>query len=148
MTDLGRARSNTSRGSRPARPRLGKSRPSSPHLHRFFSAQHLDDQSVYHAGHDIESEDESSSSRYDLSEQVTEKDDEEAREHDQDEVGEERMGVPNARDVEAGRAPLEKRATTRSIKDPNLVSRYHTWDGVRTGTTNVVALTGDMERCR
>lgn len=131
MTDLGRSRSNISRGSRPARPQLGKSRPSSPHLHRFFSAQHLDDQSVYHAEHDIQSEDESSSTG-DLSEQVTEKDDEEAREHGQDEVGEERMGVPNTRDLEAGRPPLEKRPTSRSVKDPNLVSRYHTWDHAHT----------------
>lgn len=81
---------------------------------------------MYHAQHDIESEDESSSTGYDLSEQVTEKEDEEAREHGRDEVDEERMGVPNARDVEAGRAPLEKRPTSRSVKDPNLVSSYHT----------------------
>ena len=129
MTDLGRSKSNTSRGSRQRRPQLGKSRPSSPHLHRFFSAQYLDDQSVYHAEHDIESEDETSSTGYDLSEQVTEKDDDEAREHGQDQVEEERMGVPNERDLEAARAPpLEKRQTSRSVKDPNLVSRYHLWD--------------------
>lgn len=129
MADLGRSRSNTSRGSRPARPQIGKSRPSSPHLHRFFSAQHLDDQSVYHAEHDIQSEDDSSSTGYELSEQLTEKDDEEAQEHGQDQVDEERMGVPNERDLEAAKGPpLEKRPTSRSVKDPNLVSRYHAWD--------------------
>lgn len=125
MTDLRRSRSNTSGGSRTRRPQLGRPRPSSPHLHRFFSAQHLDDQSVYHADHDIYSEDESSSTGYDLSEQVTEKDDEETREHGRDEIDEERMGVRNTRDLEAGRPPLEKRPTTRSVKDPNLVRRYH-----------------------
>ncbi|KAI9875243.1 MAG: hypothetical protein M1830_008712 [Pleopsidium flavum] len=125
MAELGRSRTDTSQRSRPGRPQLSKSRPSSPHLQRFFSAQHLDDQSLYHADHDIRDEDETSSTGSDLSQQVTEKDDEETREQGRDEVDEERMGVVNERDMEAARTPLEKRQTTRSVKDPNLVA----WNG-------------------
>ena len=43
--------------------------------------------------------------------------DEAAREG-KDEVAEVRMGIPDTRDLEAN---LEKKQTTRSIKDPNLV---------------------------
>lgn len=123
MAELGRARTDTSlRG--PGRPQWTNSRPSSPHLHRFFSAQHLDDQSLYHVDHDIQHEDDSSSTESDLSQQVTEKDDEDTRKQGRDEIDEERMGVVNERDLEAVMPSLEKRQTTRSVKDPNLVSRH------------------------
>lgn len=115
MADLGRSRTTASNRSRT------RSRPSSPHLHRFFSSQHIDDQSVYHGHQDIHSDDDSTYEGSDLSQHTTEKDDLEARAEGEGKVGEVRDGVPAERDVEAGRPPLEKKRTTRSIKDPNLV---------------------------
>lgn len=95
-------------------------------LHRILSGQHLDDVSVYHYDHNHESdddEDEHTSSSTDLSEEVTEKEDNvEARAAGTEEVPEVRQGIPGSRDIEAGRPKLEKRRTSRSIKDPNLVS--------------------------
>lgn len=96
-------------------------------LHRILSGQHLDDVSVYHHDHNHESDedtDEPPSSSTDLSEEVTEKEDHvDARAAGTEEVPEVRQGIPGSRDLEAGRPKLEKKQTSRSIKDPNLVSR-------------------------
>lgn len=55
---------------------------------------------------------------------VTEKEDHvDARAAGTEEVPEVRQGIPGSRDLEAGRPKLEKKQTSRSIKDPNLVSR-------------------------
>lgn len=85
-----------------------------------FSAQHLDDNSDYHGGdHDSRLVDEDNNSEYsDESEQVRNEDYDEAAREGLDEVSEVRGGVLSVRDLEAS---LEKRQSTRSIKDPNLV---------------------------
>ena len=90
------------------------------HLQRVFSAQHLDDISNYHDGdHDSKEQDGNIETEYsDELEQVRNEDDDEAARKGEDEVPEVRMGVLDTRDLEAN---LEKKKSTRSIKDPNLV---------------------------
>lgn len=102
---LTRGRSNTA------------SRPRPQHV---FSAQHLDDVSNYHAGdHDPEYQHDDNETEYsDELEQVRNEDYGEAASEGKEEVPEVRMGVLDMRDLEAN---LEKKETTRSIKDPNLV---------------------------
>ena len=94
---------------------------SRPRPERFFSAQHLDDVSIYH-GHDHDSnyhDDEDNESGYtDELEQVRNQDYDEALRKGEDEVPEVRMGVSDTRYLEAN---LEKKQSKRSIKDPNLV---------------------------
>ena len=84
-----------------------------PDIEHVFSAQHLDDVSLYHGGdHDSRYQDSDIETEYsDEHEQVTNEDYDEAARRRED-------AVPNARDLEAN---LEKKPTTRSIKDPNLV---------------------------
>ena len=99
----------------------GRSKTSShPQLTRVFSAQHLDDVSHYHSGdHDSAILGEDDETEYsDELDRVTNEDYDEAARERGDEVPEVRMGVRDARDIEA---KLEKKHTTRSIKDPNLV---------------------------
>lgn len=93
-------------------------------LHRIFSGQHLDDVSVYHHDYDHERDnDDQHTPSNDSSEETMEKqDDAEAREAGMEEVPEVRQGVKDSRDLEVGRPTLEKKHTSRSIKDPNLVS--------------------------
>lgn len=89
-------------------------------LQRVFSAQHLDDVSNYHGGdHESKYRDGEDETEYsDELEQVRNEDYDEAARNGEAEVSEVRMGVPDVRDLEAN---LEKKQTTRSIKDPNLV---------------------------
>lgn len=117
------AASGRSRPSRAQSFRSQSSRPSS-NLHRILSGQHLDDASVYHHDHDHESDNEEENTySTDSLEEVTEKEDNaKAREAGAEEVPEVRQGIPDCRDLEAGRPKLEKKQTSRSIKDPNLVS--------------------------
>ena len=91
-----------------------------PDIQRVFSAQHLDDVSHYHGGdHDSNYQHSDIETEYsDEHEQVTNEDYDEAARKGEDEVPEVRMGVRDTRDLEAN---LEKKPTTRSIKDPNLV---------------------------
>lgn len=112
-----RAQSQQSRGSR--------SRRNSPHLHRI--ASHLDDHSGYvheHSAGHSESEDEpleeaeSNDAAFDSQESYGEKEKDE-------EVPEVRDGILDERDVEDQAPPLERKATSKSVKDPNLV----TWEG-------------------
>lgn len=93
------------------------SRPNIPHV---FSAQHLDDVSNYHGGDfEAEHQDEDIETEYsDELEQVRDEDYDEAAREGKEEVPEVRMGVLDVRDLEAN---LEKKQSTRSIKDPNLV---------------------------
>lgn len=99
----------------------GRSNTASRHqLHHVFSAQHLDDASDYHAGdHDSQYNEKDNETEYsDELEQVRNEDYDEAVRNGEDEVSEVRMGIRDTRDLEAN---LEKKQTTRSIKDPNLV---------------------------
>ena len=93
---------------------------SRPHLSHVFSAQHLDDVSHYHGGdHDSIYQDHDNETEYsDELEQVKNEDYDEAAKKGQDEVPGLHMGVLDTRDLEAN---LEKKPTSRSIKDPNLV---------------------------
>ncbi|KAK4987671.1 hypothetical protein LTR66_007535 [Elasticomyces elasticus] len=116
--------------------RRSRSRPlrtSSSDLQRIYSAgHHLDDHSVYHHDHaagesdtDTESEvlEEKASDSSRISDSAP---GEKAEEEEEDETIPEILdGLPAEQDVEVQRPPLQKRITTRSIKDPNLV----TWDG-------------------
>lgn len=91
-----------------------------PRLERFFSAQHLDDVSLYHGG-DHESNyhnDDNESEHTDELEQVRNQDYDEALRKGEDELPEVRTGISDTRDLEAN---LEKKQSKRSIKDPNLV---------------------------
>lgn len=127
MPELQPIRTGASGRSRPSRAQSLRSQSSWPtaNLHRFLSGQHLDDVSVYHHEHDHQSDDNDEENTYstDSLEEATEKeDDTDAREAGVEEVPEVREGIPDTKDLEAGRPPLEKKKTNRSIKDPNLVS--------------------------
>jgi MFS family permease len=144
MENTGRSRPRTPGRSRSrSRPR----RSDNPPLHRILSSQFPDDHSVYHhedgegthivedaaSMHQTETErrdPESSSSDDDVDEKDEVAGTEAAEEHDEgahreDKIYEEiRGGIPYEHDVEAQPPALEKKKSTRSVKDPNLV----TWD--------------------
>ena len=97
------------------RTRSNQSRPQ--RLSRILSGQHLDDHSHYHH-HDFEGDgDYSSDSEDTLNE--NEKDPQDPAEQ----KGEVPEGAASQQDLEAGAVQLEKKKTSRSVKDPNLVSR-------------------------
>ena len=102
--------------SRPSSLRSQSSRERAPKLTRLYSAQHLDDQSCYHqdwrTGDDRDGED-SGERPVDKSEEGS-GDLEQDKKHD-------RTATANQGDLEAGGAPLEKKPTGRSARDPNLV---------------------------
>lgn len=123
--------------------RTDGSRPSSPtRLRRLLSGNYLDDHSHYHhhpedqsAIDDGESSDSSPEDGDDLSEKdsvaegrLNTADSAESGESrdvtESEEVAENRMGIQDTRDIEAG-PKLEKRKSTRSVRDPNLVA----WKG-------------------
>ncbi|CAD6564492.1 MAG: hypothetical protein ASARMPRED_004439 [Alectoria sarmentosa] len=112
-----------SAGPRARLPRRQSDSASRLHLQHVFSAQHLDDVSDYHDGdHESKHHDADNDTDYSSElEHVRNDDYDEAAREGKDEVAEVRMGIPDTRDLEAN---LEKKQTTRSIKDPNLVS----WD--------------------
>lgn len=91
-----------------------------PRLQHVFSAQHLDDVSNYHGGdHDSTDRDGDNETEYsEGSENVKNDDLEQAVSHGQEQNPELRTGVYKTRDIDP---KLEKKETTRSIKDPNLV---------------------------
>lgn len=131
----GRSTRHTTSRHSTSRSRSRPSRPSSPHLTRIFSSHYLDDGGVYHHEHaagegagegqeyGVEEEEEGHTLESRTSPDSSEND--EKAKDEPDEIPEIAAGVDIERDVEAGRPPLEKRPTTRSIKDPDLV----TWDG-------------------
>ena len=87
-----------------------------PSIQHVFSAQHLDDISHYHGGeHDSKHQDQDNETEYSDELEHDNEDFDEAARKGEDEVPQLRL---DARDLEAN---LEKKPTTRSIKDPNLV---------------------------
>ena len=135
MADFGRSITGTSTGTRS---RSGPSRPSSPDMHRIMSTHYLDDQSVYDQknGEGVILKDAESSLRKtetqkpeedaeSLSdpENISEKDIEKEEEVEEVEtpIQEVRAGIRDERDVELGSAQLEKKQSTKSARDPNLV---------------------------
>ncbi|KAG9975534.1 MFS multidrug transporter-like protein, partial [Aureobasidium melanogenum] len=137
---LSRTRSNKSNNSSKSRPRSNSrpSRPSSP-LERLTSANFIDDHGVYHHHADsdyeqegVEEEESQHDGSHGLSQQSSSDLDtnKEKRASDEpDEVFLEPFGAETALDVEAQSekdAPrLSRKSTSKSVKDPNLV----TWDG-------------------
>ena len=134
MADFGRPITGTSTrtrsGSRP-------SRPSSPDMHRIMSTHYLDDQSVYgqENGEGVILKDAESSLRKTETqkseedaeslcdpENISEKDiEKEEVEEVETPIQEVRAGIRDERDVELGSAQLEKKQSTKSARDPNLV---------------------------
>ena len=100
-----------------SRTQSGRDRPPNANLTRIYSFQHLDDQSVYHDwNHEHQSDaDDSGDSTLDANEKLRE-------DVQADEEGTDRTAIAKERDLEAGGVPLEKKRTSRSVKDPNLVS--------------------------
>ena len=122
MTDLSPSHSapTPTQGFEAQRQRSSSNTARRPDIQHIYSAQHLDDVSHYHGGdHDPNCQDNDIETEYsDEHEQVTDEDYDEAARKGEDEVPEVRLGIRDARDLEAN---LEKKPTTRSIKDPNLV---------------------------
>ncbi|KAF2228986.1 putative MFS multidrug transporter [Viridothelium virens] len=109
------------------RSRSRTGRPTSQALNRIYSRSYLDDRSLYHheaaaGASDDEPDDEPDEQERESSDQAEEKEDEI--------VPEVRDGIPDERDLEKrddaekGQPALEKAQSSRSKKDPNLV----TWD--------------------
>ncbi|ORY00463.1 putative MFS multidrug transporter [Clohesyomyces aquaticus] len=138
MPDLRRSRTGTSSRTR------SRSRARSPQLHRLFSAQFPDDHSVYHhedgegvhveegrrSLHKTETkrrrQDSSSSSEEDTESTFDDENEKADEEHVEQgtTVEEIRGGIPVEHDVEVGQITLEKKKSSWSVRDPNLV----TWD--------------------
>ncbi|KAL8659458.1 MAG: hypothetical protein Q9226_000417 [Calogaya cf. arnoldii] len=98
---------------------------SRPQLYKVFSGQHLDDQSTYHARDSVSENREdhrTADEDLDFSEAIVKEDDKEARGQPFQETAEPQNGSADLRDLEA---PSEKKKSSKSVKDPNLV----TWDG-------------------
>ncbi|KAL8772971.1 MAG: hypothetical protein Q9209_001991 [Squamulea sp. 1 TL-2023] len=96
-----------------------------PVLSRVFSGQHLDDQSTYHGRASVSGDREDCSTADGgsiLSVESTKDESKEQRMKLSKETTGVRGSVANVRDLEA---PLEKRQSSKSVKDPNLV----TWNG-------------------
>lgn len=107
------------------------SRPSGPeNLERVYSAQHLDDHSIYHAAGES-AQDYPSTHRPGTSSHRTPDDSEsEKKVNDQDddgsiEIPEVRDGIPDVRDVEKAEFAKEQAKESAPPKDPNVVS----WEG-------------------
>jgi hypothetical protein len=135
MADFAWSITGTSTGTRS---RSRPSRPSSPDMHRIMSTHYLDDQSVYDQKNgegvilkDVESSlrktetqkpEEDTESLSDP-ENIYEKDIEKEEEVEEVEtpIQEVRAGIRDERDVELGSAQLEKKQSTKSARDPDLV---------------------------
>jgi hypothetical protein len=135
--------------------RSSRSRLENPPLHRLLSSHHPDDHSVYHhedgdgvhvrddtsSLHKTETqrrEAESSSDDDSTEEKVNQDNAENTEETTYEEI---RGGIPYEHDVEAGKPELEKKKSSRSIKDPNLVSGLPSLD-LHRGIT--LTSTGDL----
>jgi len=129
----GRTTKSTPRSITSSRSRSRPSRRSSPHLRRINTSHYIDDHNVYdheHAATSDEEEAEGEEEEEQLESQGSQQtSDSELKEKEEEAepVSEIRDGIPDERDrdLEEGRPKLDKKTTTRSIKDPNLV----TWDG-------------------
>ena len=95
----------------------GRGRPPNTNLTRIYSSQHLDDQSFYHDWHSEHhgDSDGSGDNTPDTNEKLPGDVLADGKETD-------RTAIANEGDLESGGAPLEKKKTSRSVKDPNLVS--------------------------
>jgi hypothetical protein len=144
MADLRQTRTHTSSRTRSL---SRSSRPARPPLHQLLSTQFPDDHSVYHheddegvhtrsdaasqhtaarRRRDAAGDDSDSSSEADSS-----KDDEVAPTGSEEtKVEEVRDGIPDEHDVEAQTPQLEKKKSSRSVKDPNLVSNSESLGGL------------------
>ncbi|KAL8683100.1 MAG: hypothetical protein Q9186_000914 [Xanthomendoza sp. 1 TL-2023] len=114
----------TERISRPE-PVQPSSQNTRPQLSRVFSGQHLDDYSIYHGRASVQidgGDDHLADEESDLAEEVAKEENKELAEKLSEGAVEVRNGVANVRDLEV---PLEKKQSSKSAKDPNLV----TWDG-------------------
>jgi hypothetical protein len=146
MSDLRRTRTEDStRRTRTRSRSRPRSRPGSTHppLHRLLSSQFPDDHSVYHyedgEGLHVD-EDAASLHRTETERRTAELSDSDSDStHDAESEKEEvaspierqettveeiRGGIPYEHDVEANPPALEKKKSSRSIKDPNLVCHY------------------------
>ncbi|KAL8806845.1 MAG: hypothetical protein Q9182_001105 [Xanthomendoza sp. 2 TL-2023] len=109
----------------PSRPARLSSQNNPPRLLRVFSGQHLDDYSTYHGRDSVQfdrGEDTLADEESDLSDEGAKENQNELGEKLPEETVEVRNGVANVWDLEA---PLKKARSSKSVKDPNLV----TWDG-------------------
>ena len=120
-----------------------RSRPNNPPLHRLLSNHHPDDHSVYHhedgdgvyvrndtsSLHRTETQRRDPEMSDDDESSVTSTKEKESRDGaalEQETTYEEiRGGTPYEHDIETAEPPLEKKKTSRSIKDQNLVRAYH-----------------------
>jgi len=123
MPELKPVRTAASVDSRGSGPRSSGSRNSSknrPQLHNVVSGRHLDDHSTYHGHDELTPKEEGQwvEDDSDYSEQVRKDENEKAEEDGTRETSEVRGGILTERDLEA---PLERKQTTKSIRDPNLV---------------------------
>jgi hypothetical protein len=125
MVELEPIRSSNSRSPRTSRPNSTRSRSQSnrtrePNLTRIYSAQHLDDQSFYH--HDWNHEEAPEVKGDDKSDETLNDGEKSPEDLEEKEEPEDRTALANNSDLEAqGSAPLERKKTSKSIKDPNLV---------------------------
>lgn len=93
-----------------------------PGLSKVFSGHHLDDQSTYHARDSVSEKWEhhrTADEESDLSGETADDEDKEARGQPFEETVESQNAAAALRDPEA---PLGKKQSTKSVKDPDLVS--------------------------
>ena len=121
-SDLRKAKNSAEKPTRPQRTPLQRSRTNPDNeLHPVFSARFMDDHSYYHhRDHDhprgsLDEMDDSTISDVDTEKTYAEDGEEE----------EVRDGILDLHDVESRQSKIERMKSSRSIKDPNLV----TWDG-------------------
>lgn len=133
-----RGTQNSSTANSLSRSRSRPSRPASPHLNRIYSNHFIDDHNVYHHEHaagesSAEEEEEEESSLDDGQKDLalTDSEKEKGKEEMDREAAQEpeeitagAFGMP-ADDPELGKPEMKRKASSRSVKDPNLV----TWDG-------------------
>lgn len=93
-----------------------------PQLSKVFSSHHLDDQSIYYARDSVSESREdhcTADEESDLSESTAQEEDKEARGLPLEDTAASHHGSANPYNLEA---PLEKKQSSKSVKDPNLVS--------------------------
>ena len=124
MPELESIKTAASANSRRGGSRSTRSRNSStsrPQLQHVVSGRHLDDHSLYHPHDNVSAAEEGEwiEDESDYSEQVVKDENKEAEEDGTEETSEVRGGILTERDLEA--PPLERKQTSKSVKDPNLV---------------------------
>ena len=114
------AASASSRRGGPGSSRSRESFTSRPQLQHVVSGRHLDDHTLYHSNDEVSGNGEAGQveDESDYSEQFAKDENEKAEEDGTQETSEVRGGILTERDLEA---PLEKKQSTKSAKDRNLV---------------------------